>query len=221
MRHVPKQQWMGCAVASAAMLGELSYDEAAARWPVPDVAWTRDPQHMLALLQVATETEWELFSANLPTVRVNDFLSYPWPVAAWIVDAAIRARHAQWIVIDDQIIHDPAEHVAWAKRSYPRRDWFIGMIAQPVRPEVVFEMQTRRQADRIAHRWRPGSTACQCLASHASISHRPARSRPALQFRGYFIGERDLASAPDALVPCVGCGRPIEPGSVCELCSAG
>jgi hypothetical protein len=218
---------MGCAVASAAMLGEMSYDEALARWPVPDVAWTRDPQHMLALLQVATETEWELFSANLPTVCVNDLLSYPWPVAAWIQDAAIRARHAQWIVIDDQIIHDPSEHVAWAKRSYPRRDWFIGMIAQPVRPEVVFEVQTQRQADRIAQRWQPGSTACQCLESDAAPNHRPGPSRPALQlrpalqFQGYFIGERDLASAPAVLVSCAGCGRPTESGTVCDVCSAG
>src|SRR5262249_47580007 len=31
MKHVVKQEWMGCAIASAAMIGDLSYEEVSAR----------------------------------------------------------------------------------------------------------------------------------------------------------------------------------------------
>jgi hypothetical protein len=217
---------MGCAVASAAMLGEMSYDEALARWPSPNVAWTRDPHNLLALLEIVTETQWQLLSFVVPNVRVNDFASCPWPVAAWIQDAALENRFGQWIVVDDQIVHDPGEWRAWTKDAYPLRDFFVGKVAQPVRPEVLFKNQTRRQADKIAQRWQPGSTVCQCLESDSAPNRRPGPSRPALQlrpalqFQGYFIGERDLASAPAVLVSCSGCGRPTEPGTVCNVCSA-
>ena len=36
MNHIPKQQWMGCAVATAAMLASRSYEEVAAHWPDMD-----------------------------------------------------------------------------------------------------------------------------------------------------------------------------------------
>jgi hypothetical protein len=252
---------MGCAVASAAMLGEMSYDEALARWPSPNVAWTRDPHNLLALLEIVTETQWQLLSFVVPNVRVNDFASCPWPVGAWIQDAALGNRFGQWIVVDDQIVHDPGEPKAWAKSSYPLGRWFVGKVAQPVRPEALLENQTRRQSERIDRKWRRSAIASigRRIASVLGVApatettHRApilrgiARWNDVLRSRGYTVSEQNLACgdrslslnlersgrradgsisaaddfAPDVRMSCAGCGRPIEPGSVCDLCSAG
>ena len=41
MNHIPKQKWMGCAVATAAMLADRSYEEVSAHWPELDEARMR------------------------------------------------------------------------------------------------------------------------------------------------------------------------------------
>jgi hypothetical protein len=46
MNHIPKQRWMGCAVATAAMLSGRSYEAVAAHWPDLDEARTRTPREM-------------------------------------------------------------------------------------------------------------------------------------------------------------------------------
>jgi hypothetical protein len=38
MNHVPKQQWLGCAVAAAAMLAHRSYEDVAGHWAELDEA---------------------------------------------------------------------------------------------------------------------------------------------------------------------------------------
>jgi hypothetical protein len=49
MKHVPKQQWMGCAVATAAMLADRNYEEVAGHWPELDDARMRSPRELRAL----------------------------------------------------------------------------------------------------------------------------------------------------------------------------
>jgi hypothetical protein len=124
---------MGCAIASAAMLGGVSYEEAAKRSPYPDAASTRGPHQMHALLEAVTDTEWRLWPAGLPRVRVVDFSSLPWPVAVWIQDAALHSWFGQWIVLDSHIVHDPGEYCAWAWDWYPHRNWFVGRVVEPAR----------------------------------------------------------------------------------------
>ncbi len=60
MNHIPKKEWMGCAVATAAMLADLSYDEVRAHWPDLNDAQMRWPRDLCALLESVTETSWKL-----------------------------------------------------------------------------------------------------------------------------------------------------------------
>src|SRR5947199_6833340 len=82
MNHVPKQQWMGCAVAAAAMLAGRRYEEVAAHWPDLDEASTRSPRELCALLEAVTDHEWYL-APCWNKRRVHEFSPPRWAVAAW------------------------------------------------------------------------------------------------------------------------------------------
>src|SRR4051812_35589413 len=95
MNHNPKQQWMGCAVAAAAMLADCSYEDVAGHWPDLDEARMRSPQELCALLEAVTDAEWHFSPCWHPEPRVGEFRPPPWPVAVWIQDAALRPRFGQ------------------------------------------------------------------------------------------------------------------------------
>jgi hypothetical protein len=80
MKHIPKQEWMGCAVASAAMVADLSYDEVAAHWPDLDAARLRDGKDFCNLLESVTETRWELSQCWHPVKAVSELPFPDWPV---------------------------------------------------------------------------------------------------------------------------------------------
>jgi hypothetical protein len=149
MNHIPKQQWMGCAVATAAMLGARSYEQVAAHWPDLDEARMRSPRELCALLEAVTDREWYL-APCWDTPRVVDFLPPQWPVAAWIQAAVFRPCFGQWIVIKDKVVHDPGESTESLVTSYPRRDWVVTMVAQPVPPEELVRIRDRKRAQGAA-----------------------------------------------------------------------
>jgi hypothetical protein len=144
MKHIPKQQWMGCAVATAAMLADRSYDEVAAHWPDLDEARMRSPRELCGLLEAVTDTEWRFSPCWHPQPKVREFLPPAWPVAVWIQDSALRPCFGLWIVIKDEVIHDPGEWTAHAVSSYPRRDWLVTLVAQPVRPEELARIRKQK-----------------------------------------------------------------------------
>jgi hypothetical protein len=151
MKHVPKQEWMGCAVATAAMLADLTYEEVAARQLTTDIAGTRWPKEFCALLKCVTETEWKA-TATWFRPRVFSSFSFPqWPVAVFLQDAPFRPRTGHWIVVKRDVVHDPGERSAYALTRYLRRDWHIGCLAQPVRPLQFARYQLRRRMDAIQH----------------------------------------------------------------------
>src|SRR5439155_24943079 len=145
MSHIPKQQWMGCAVATAAMLAERSYEEVAAHWPDLDEARMRSPGELCALLEAVTDTEWHFSPCWHPQPRVREFFPPQWPVAVWIQDAALRPHFGQWIVVKDEVIHDPGEWTAHPVSRYPHRDWVVALVAQPVRPEEMARILDRKR----------------------------------------------------------------------------
>ena len=58
MFHVQKQEWKGCAIATAAMLIGETYEEVAATCPdlkPADLGW---PVRLRKLLQTLTQTKW-------------------------------------------------------------------------------------------------------------------------------------------------------------------
>ena len=135
MNHVPKRQWLGCAVATAAMLADLNYEEVAAHWPDLDEARMRYPRELCALLEAVTDTEWQFSPCWHPQRRVRQFSFPQWPVAVFIRDAELHPRFGQWIVVKDDIVHDPGDWTAFVVNRYPRRDWVVTVVAQPVRHE--------------------------------------------------------------------------------------
>jgi hypothetical protein len=149
MKHVAKQDWMGCAVATVAMLADLTYDEVAIRLSLPDLARTRSPKQMRALLEGATHSKWRLttFLLRRPTL---DRFSFPeWPIAVFLQDAPYRPRLGQWVVVKRDLVHDPDARIAYTVRKYPYRHWRISSLAQPRWPVPFAEEQARHRIARI------------------------------------------------------------------------
>jgi hypothetical protein len=146
MKHVPKQQWMGCAVATAAMLSDRSYEEVAAHWFDLDEALTRSPREMCALLEAVTEMPWYLFPCWHPRPRIREFVPPRWAVAVWIEDAPFHPQFGQWIVIKDAIVYDPGQRTEYPVSSYPLREWLVAVVAQPIVPEEVARIRDRKLA---------------------------------------------------------------------------
>jgi hypothetical protein len=158
MKHIAKQQWMGCAVAAAAMLADRSYEEVAAHWPDLDEARMRSPRELCTLLEAVTDTEWYLAPCWHPQPRVANFVSPSWPVVVWIQDADLRPQFGQWIVIDHGIVHDPGERTSYPVSSYPLRGWVAKLVAQPALPEELARSRDpqRRQEQRNLSEQRAG-----------------------------------------------------------------
>jgi hypothetical protein len=154
MNHVPKQQWMGCAVATAAMLGDLSYDEVAGHWPNLDEARMRHPKRLCALLEAVTGTQWHLAPCWYQS-PVHRFAVPPWPVAVFIQDSRLRPRFGQWIVLKDAIVHDPGEQTVYVVSRYPRRDWVVTCVARPVWPEELARSLARKRQERVRSLFQP------------------------------------------------------------------
>jgi hypothetical protein len=144
MNHIRKQQQMGCAVATAAMLAGRRYEDVAAHWPGLDEAHMRCPRELCALLEAVTDHEWYLVPC-WDTPRVQAFVPPPWPVAAWVQVDRFQPRFGQWIVIKDKVVHDPDEWTESTVSTYPRQDWVITVVAQPVPPQEVVRIRNRNR----------------------------------------------------------------------------
>jgi hypothetical protein len=133
MKHVIKKQWMGCAVASAAMLAEVSYDEAAGHWPKMSDADLRRPQEFCALLESLTETRWHLSHCWFPCRALSQFEVPDHPVAVFIEND----HFGHWVVLKGELVHDPGAYGPFLISRYPYRGWWVTHVAQPQRPEEV------------------------------------------------------------------------------------
>jgi len=148
MKHVIKQEWMGCAVATAAMLADLTYEEVAARPSLPDLARTRWPKELCALLEGVTGSAWRVSTFWFRRPVLARFSFPEWPVAVFLQDAPFRPRLGQWVVVKRNLVHDPGERLAYTVSKYPLREWRITALAQPHRPAVFAGEQARRRIAR-------------------------------------------------------------------------
>ncbi len=156
MQHVRKQHPLGSAVATAAMLAGLSYEEVLARLPGLDVDRTRQPEELCALLDGLTGTPWRFTPFRHPRPRVHEFSS-PWPVAAFIQESAFQPRFGRWVVVTGEAVHDPAQSRAYPASGHPCRDWVVSGIIEPVRPEELARGQARDQPEKQPGENQPGS----------------------------------------------------------------
>jgi hypothetical protein len=138
---------MGCAVATAAMLADLSYEEV--NGLELDNARMRWPQELHALLEAVTDTKWQLLPCWHPLKPLHEFSFPPYPVGVFINDSALCPQFGQWIVLKNEIVHDPCEWTAYAASRYPRRDWVVTCVAQPVRPAELAQRKARLRQARL------------------------------------------------------------------------
>jgi hypothetical protein len=147
MKHIQKEHRMGWAVATAAMFGDLDYEEVSEHRPALDPARMRSPNELCALLQGVTGSRWRYQTCWFLRKQVDKFAFPRWPIAAFIIDREFCTRHGQWIVVKDGIVHDPGLPRCYTVGSYPLRDWRVLWIAAPVRPE---ELVRARDVKRLA-----------------------------------------------------------------------
>jgi hypothetical protein len=153
MFHCRKQDWMGCAIATAAMVGNQSYEEVVAAFPHTDPADLRWPQSMRRLLEAVTQTKWQ--RKWLWWQRpVRDWSFPAWPVAAFISDRPWRPRVGQWVAVLGERIHDPEFRTGSLIKQYPRRDWSVTWLLQPARPA---DLKRNRLGERLAALLKGGS----------------------------------------------------------------
>ncbi len=107
MKHIQNEQWMGCAVATAAMFGDLDYEEVSEHRPNVDPTRMRWPKDLCALLQAVTVSRWRYRTCWFPLKRVDNFAFPRWPIATFVIDREFCTRSGQWIVVKDGIVHDP------------------------------------------------------------------------------------------------------------------
>jgi hypothetical protein len=105
----------------------------------------RSPGELCALLEAVTDTDWYLSPCWHPQPRVREFVPPQWSVALWIQDAAFHPHFAQWIVIKDEVVYDPGEWTEYLVSTYPRRDWVVTLVAQPVPPEEYARIRDRKR----------------------------------------------------------------------------
>lgn len=147
MKHVVKQEWMGCAVATAAMLADVRYEEVATSRSQSAAARLRYRKAFRLLLERVTGTKWYLRSSWLYPPALGQFAFPKWPVATFVQDAPFRPRFGQWIVVNGDLVHDPAERTVFTLDKYPRRAWRMACWAQPVQPAELVQNQKRRRVE--------------------------------------------------------------------------
>jgi hypothetical protein len=159
MIHVRKRDWMGCAVAAVAMISNRSYAAVANHWPKLDLAWTRTPQGLCALLEAVTEFEWRFFPRWSPQPRVGEWSRRAGPVPAFIQDKPRGAKLAQWIVVQDGVVYDSSQQSPQPMGQYQYRDWVVMVVARPGPPEELARACAREPIPKLRGSARVGGRA--------------------------------------------------------------
>src|SRR5438874_1400616 len=106
MVHAQKQHWMGCAVATAAMIGGVTYEEVEFLGGGRTPSRLRWPVETRRLLEKVTRSRWR--SRWLWRRRRLADCSFPqWPVAVFLQDGAWWSRFGQWVAVKGELVHDP------------------------------------------------------------------------------------------------------------------
>jgi hypothetical protein len=142
MTHICKQEWMGCAIATAASIADLSYKEVVDLCDGVRAAELREYEAMRQLLEKVTCTRWVGKHMRRPK-PVLETLFPDYPVAAWLENRRIAPNFGQWIAIRRELIHDPGLQAAYHFRRYLRRNWIVAALLEPADP---LNLESRRHA---------------------------------------------------------------------------
>jgi hypothetical protein len=129
MFHAQKQHWMGCAVATAATVSGLTYEEVESLAGTRSLETLRHPYEARWLIQRATHVQWRCRAIVKPR-PLRDISLQPWPAALFLQDE----RHGQWVAAKGNLVHDPELALACAINEYCRRDWLVRHWLEPAAP---------------------------------------------------------------------------------------
>jgi len=137
--HVPQRCPFDCVVASAAMVANVTYEEALAHCPVKP--WERglSPQATLRLLKGLTGIAWQdpRFGwfrrvCSLPAQEQGQ-------LAFVCTRLSLRATHC--IALQGEWVHDPELPRGFRARHYPRRRRRVFLVFRPATPASLAEVR--------------------------------------------------------------------------------
>jgi hypothetical protein len=148
MIHVPKEDFWGCAIATAAMMSQMTYEEAAESRGKASPAALRRAHKLRKFLETLTETKWVIGFHLWPHPLKN--LSPPeWPVALFIQESQWFPRFGQWIAVRGKLIYDSAYPKSLVLTEYPLRNWFVRHTIKPKQPAQMKKSVLQRRFERV------------------------------------------------------------------------
>jgi hypothetical protein len=188
MFHIPKEEFMGCAIASAAMVADLSYEEAASFCGGASAEELRWVNKFPRFLENVTKIRWvragPLWPCLLGKTSFPDF-----PVAALIRDQQWAPHYGQWIVVKGKLVHDPGLPRAVFMYEYPYKNWYLSEVLRPKKPA---DLKKRSFAERLDKVFQEVSSECAKMKDgtgmfRSEISPKPcpgaSTGKPALRWK--------------------------------------
>ena len=151
LRHIMQRTANDCAIAAAAMVGEVSYDTAAERSPVPVGKRGLNPREIISILESVTGVTWRgpQFAWWCRIPRLNG-LEHPFVVVIrrpW----TLATQHC--VAMYDGYVYDPACSCCCRMNEYERRCWRVVAIYRPAVAErllAVRQFHIRQRAELLA-----------------------------------------------------------------------
>jgi hypothetical protein len=160
---------MGCAIATAAAIADLSYEDVVVVSDGISPAELRDISEMQQLLEKVTCTRWLGRFLRKPS-PVSEILFPDYPIAAFLQNRRQSPYLGQWVAIRKELIHDPGLSAAYHTRRYIRRDWIVANMFEPADPSAL----DRHKDSRTRLVLRELSEQLSLAFSHLGDSHGPA-----------------------------------------------
>ena len=129
---------MGCAIATAATIGGITYEEAESLAGGRTPMQLRFPRETKRLLEKITQSRWRWHRIWRPR-RLRDIALPTWPVALFLVNK----RFGQWVAAKGRLVHDPEFAFACGVDEYCRGEWFVTRRLEPADPS---KLKTRPRA---------------------------------------------------------------------------
>jgi hypothetical protein len=130
-KHVPQRRGPDCAIAAAATITGVTYDEAAS------VAFSlreeglggMRPQMIIKLLYRLSETPWRIEWLTRSRVRLSATVFPDHLVLACIASPWLRHHHA--IVARERVIYDGSLDAPVSPADHPHKDWYPVWLLAP------------------------------------------------------------------------------------------
>jgi hypothetical protein len=137
LSHVAQRGHKDCAIAAAATVAQVTYEEAASQSPPHCLERGTYSNEMLEILRRLTAVKWRICFPWWRTVK--QLKAYPYPIVLSIRNPDIHAS-GHYIAMDETWVHDPASRQRVAKDFYGRGDARIKAILRPKSLERYHEL---------------------------------------------------------------------------------